>query len=131
MYQTVDFFVPDDEVGKIGLISCCHHQVVHQDSGEAYGELFLTAVHVAEFGAGVVEDVDAQVIEPVNHGVYGAEAFAFSSGLEQCHHQHMKFRVFGGSVEEGTRDAVQFFGDVFPGFGGFDEFLFHGLKVLV
>ena len=43
----------------------------------------------------------------------------------------MKFRVFGGSVEEGTRDAVQFFGDVFPGFGGFDEFLFHGLKVLV
>ena len=104
---------------------------MHQDSGEAYGELFLTAVHVAEFGAGVVEDVDAQVIEPVNHWVYGAEAFAFSSGIEQCHHQHMEFRVFGGSVEEGTRDAVQFFGDVFPGFGGFDEFLFHGLKVLV
>ena len=56
---------------------------------------------------------------------------ALSSGIEQCHHQHMEFRVFGGSVEEGTRDAVQFFGDVFPGFGGFDEFLFHGLKVLV
>ena len=46
-------------------------------------------------------------VEPVNHGVYGAEAFAFSSGIEQCHHQHMEFRVFGGSVEEGTRDAVQ------------------------
>ena len=43
----------------------------------------------------------------------------------------LQSRVFGGSVEEGTRDAVQFFGDVFPGFGGFDEFLFHGLKVLV
>ena len=100
MYQTVDFFVPDDEVGKIGLISCCHHQVVHQDSGEAYGELFLTAVHVAEFGAGVVEDVDAQVIEPVNHGVYGAEAFAFSSGIEQCHHMYHGEKVAFGTLTQ-------------------------------
>ena len=42
----------------------------------------------------------------------------------------MEFRVFGGSVEEGTRDAVQFFGDVFPGFGGFDEFLFIVVSLL-
>ena len=105
---------PGDEVGKIGLISCCHHQVVHQDSGEAYGELFLTAVHVAEFGAGVVEDVDAQVIEPVNHWVYGAEAFAFSSGIEQCHHQHMEFRSSEAPLKKARAMRYSFSGMFFP-----------------
>ena len=90
----------------------------------------LTLFYESGYDAvGVQQIVDsAGVSKPTLYYYFGSKQGLLEALLNE-HFQHMEFRVFGGSVEEGTRDAVQFFGDVFPGFGGFDEFLFHMLMM--